>query len=163
MEELKQQLMYTRQQTDERPIQVLKQIERQLSEYSSNKFQQEQRDARSPDILQNLITQLILEHIMAATNGLPGCGANGAPEKLGKSMSSFEAATKPPKNLSTVEAAIRTKFIQTAESMTYDPCLEETAVLSLRSTIFNNIAMIHRLSGRPHAALRCTRYAHTYM
>ena len=156
MEELQQQLLYTRQ-TDDSPIQVLKQLERQLSEYSSNKFQQEQRDASSPDVLQNLITQLILEHIVAATNGLPGCGANGAPEKLGKSMSSFEAATKPPKNLSKVEAAIRTKFLQTAESMTrsHELCLEETAVLSLRSTIFNNIAMIHRLCGRPHAALRC--------
>ena len=150
MEALQETLQLKRNQADDN---YLRDIANTLANYAKNSFSQEQKATTSFDERSKLITNYILQHISSATHNLPGC--DGSQEKLGSSLSSFD----DPKQfkLSKKEAIVRTRFLQSAEliTRTHAASIEETVCLQLRSTIFNNFAMIHRLCDRPHAALRC--------
>ena len=151
MEQLQERLTLCRSQADEG---YLTDCERQLKNFAASTFV---KDIQATDpTAAPLFTKLILEHIQCATHSLPGCQNNQlGSTKLGSSHSSFNALDSKP--LSTKESQQRTRFLQTAELLTrtHAEMLTFSTAAQLRSTIFNNNAMLHRLCDRPHAALRC--------
>jgi len=139
MDALKERLQLTRSVADP---EYLKDLQMQLKNFTQSRTIKDAVNNSSSDIL----VELILQYIQSATSGLPGCE-----NKLGKSLASFHKANI----LTKAESVQRTKFLQQAEVLTRKFQLGLATAAQLRSTIFNNQAMIHRLCGRPHAALRC--------
>ena len=139
MDALKERLQLTRSVAGPG---YLKDLQMQLKNFTQSRTIQDAVTNSNPDLL----VELILQYIRSATSGLPGCE-----NKLGKSLASFQKANI----LTKAESVQRTKFLQQAEALTRKFQLSMATAAQLRSTIFNNQAMIHRLCGRPHAALRC--------